>query len=135
LLAEEREKVLAQARVGYVPEAEVSTRMKEAQERADAAEVAAKPSKSEVKELTDVLNDKNKELDDVVDEHKKVLPATLKAKDDALAAAAAAHEKQLAAVRKAHEVELRAEWEDSSSTILALQKEKTTFEAFVREIS
>jgi hypothetical protein len=134
-LAEEREKVLAQARVGYVPEAEVATRLKEANERATAANKAAKCAQSEVEELTEVLNDKSKELEDVVEAHKEALAAVTKAKDDALAAAIGSHEKQLVAVRKAHEAELAAEREASSSTILALQREKITFEAFVHELS
>jgi hypothetical protein len=121
--------------VGYVPEAEVTTRLKEADERATAAEMAAKRALSEEEELTEVLNDKSKELEDVVDVHKEVLAAATKAKDDAFAAANDAHEKQLAAVRKAHGAELEVEREASSSTILALQQEKTTFEAFVREMS
>jgi hypothetical protein len=108
--------------------------MKEAQERADAAEVAAKPSKSEVKELTDVLNDKNKELEDVVDEHKKVLAAALKERDKVRTATAAAP-KQLEAWKKKHEADLATEREASSGTILALQHEKTSFEGFVREMS
>ncbi|KAM0890312.1 hypothetical protein ACQ4PT_027130 [Festuca glaucescens] len=89
------EKVLSQARVGYVAESE--------------------------------------ELEDVVDAHKEELEAASKVKADELAAAAAAHAKELEALKKAHAAELKLEQDTSRSTILALQKEKTTFEAFVRE--
>ncbi|KAM0840085.1 hypothetical protein ACQ4PT_059902 [Festuca glaucescens] len=134
-ISKEREKLMAQARVGYVEEAEVAARLKEADERAVAAEKATKHSQSEVDELTQVLDDKSKELEDLVDAHKEALAAAAKAKDDALATATAACKKQLAAARKVHEAELGMEREASSSTILALQREKTTFEAFVREMS
>jgi hypothetical protein len=116
--------------VGYVPVAD----LREANDRATDAERAAKRSQSEVDELTQVMNGKNKELEDIIEDHKKALAAALKEKDGALAAAAA-HEKQLAAVRKAHEAELEMEREASSSTIVALQKERTSFEAFVCEMS
>jgi hypothetical protein len=46
-----------------------------------------------------------------------------------------AAQKQLTAWKKKHANELATERKASSSTILALQKEKTTFEAFVREMS
>jgi hypothetical protein len=42
LLAEERAKVLAQARVGHVLESQVATKLKEAEERESATEKAAK---------------------------------------------------------------------------------------------
>ncbi|KAM0833735.1 hypothetical protein ACQ4PT_064079 [Festuca glaucescens] len=129
---EEREKVLAWARVGYVPEAEVATRLKEADERATAAEKAAKRAQSEVYELAEVLNGKSKELEDVVEAHKAELEAASKAKTSELAAV---HAKELEALKKAHAAELELERETSKGTILASQKEKTTFEAFVRETS
>ena len=46
LLAEACEKALAQARVGYVAEAEVAARVKEAVDRANTAERAAKRAQS-----------------------------------------------------------------------------------------
>jgi uncharacterized membrane protein len=79
---EAREKVITQSQVGYVKESKDAARMQEAQERATAAEAEAMHSKSEVMDLTQVLNDKNKELEDIADEHKKVLAAALKEKDD-----------------------------------------------------
>jgi hypothetical protein len=49
--------------------------------------------------------------------------------------ATTAAQKQLTAWKNKHADELATEREASSSTILALQKEKTTFEAFIREMS
>ena len=60
LLAEEREKELAQPRVGYVAEAEVAAKIKESVDRASAAERAAKRAQSEVDELTEVIDGKTK---------------------------------------------------------------------------
>ncbi|KAM0828373.1 hypothetical protein ACQ4PT_067605 [Festuca glaucescens] len=51
------EKALAQARVGYVAEAEVAAKIKKAVDRANATERAAKRAQSEVDKLAEVLND------------------------------------------------------------------------------
>ncbi|KAM0881040.1 hypothetical protein ACQ4PT_033206 [Festuca glaucescens] len=127
-----REKALAQARVGYVAEAEVAAKVKEAVDRANAAERAAKRAQSEVDKLVEVLNGKAKELEEVVEAHKAELEAASKAKTNKLTAV---HAKELEALKKAHAAELELERETSKGTILALQKEKTTFEVFVREAS
>jgi cell fate (sporulation/competence/biofilm development) regulator YmcA (YheA/YmcA/DUF963 family) len=108
--------------------------LKEAEGRATAAEAAAKRSKSEVTDLTQVLNDKGKELEDVVTYYKARLAAALEERDTACTMTTAA-QKQPAAWKKKHCDEIAAEKEASTSTILTLQKEKTTFEAFVREMS
>jgi phosphate starvation-inducible protein PhoH len=129
-VAEAREKALAEARVGYVKESLLS----EVKEWATATEAAAKRSESEVTDLTQVLNDKNKELEDVTAEHKGKLATALQERDEPRTTTTAA-QKQLAAWKKNHDVELATEKEASGGTILALQKEKTSFEAFVRELS
>jgi hypothetical protein len=72
-VAEAHEKALPDARVGYVKE----SLLREVEERATAAEAAAKRSESEVMDLTQVLNDKNKELEDIIVEHKGKLAAEL----------------------------------------------------------
>jgi hypothetical protein len=53
---------------GYVKETEADARLQEAQERSATTEAAVRRSKSDVNDLTDVLNDKNKKLEDIVDE-------------------------------------------------------------------
>jgi hypothetical protein len=129
-VAEAHEKTLAEARVGYVKE----SLLKDAEERATAAETAAKRSGSEVMDLTQVLIDKNKELEDVIAGYKGKLAAVLQERDEARTATTAA-QKQLTAWKKKHAEELSAEKEASTETILALQKEKTCFKAFVWEMS
>jgi hypothetical protein len=51
-----------------VKETEADARLQEAQERSATTEAAVRRSKSDVNDLTDVLNDKNKKLEDIVDE-------------------------------------------------------------------
>ncbi|KAM0910660.1 hypothetical protein ACQ4PT_013989 [Festuca glaucescens] len=101
-----REKALAQAHVGYVAEAEVAAKVKEAVDRANAAERAAKRAQSKVDELVEVLNGKAKELEDVVEAHKAELEAASKAKASELAAV---HAKELEALKKAHAAKLELE--------------------------
>ncbi|KAM0854896.1 hypothetical protein ACQ4PT_050127 [Festuca glaucescens] len=94
-ISKEREKVLSRARVGYLAESEVAAKLKESNERASAAERAAKRAQSEVDKLTEVLNGKTKELEDVVEAHKQELEAASQSKANELAATVAAHAKDL----------------------------------------
>ncbi|KAM0851714.1 hypothetical protein ACQ4PT_052260 [Festuca glaucescens] len=124
-----REKALAEAREGYVKE----SLYREADFRATEGEAAAKRAKSEVADLTKVLEGKSKELEDVIAEHQVKLAAALQERDVARTATTTV-KKQLAALAKKHAEELAAK-EASAATLLAVQKEKTSFEAFVREMS
>ena len=106
---------------------------READFRATEGEAAAKRAKAEVADLTKVLEGKSKELEDVIAEHQVQLAAALKERDVARTATTTV-KKQLAALEKKHAEEV-ATREASESTLLAVQKEKTSFEAFVREMS
>ncbi|XP_071681755.1 uncharacterized protein [Lolium perenne] len=90
------------------------------------AEVAA--------ELTKVLEQKGRELEDVITEYKVKLEAATDARDSARGAAASLRE-EVAALKQQHAKELAAEKEASEGIVLAVQAEKTNFEAFVREMS
>ena len=129
LVAEAREKALAEARAGYVKE----SLYREADFRAAEEEATAKRARSEVADLNKVLEGKSKELEDVIAEHQVQLAAALKERDVARTATTTA-KKQLVALEKKH-VEEIATKEASEATLLAVQKEKTSFEAFIREMS
>ncbi|KAK1685203.1 hypothetical protein QYE76_046051 [Lolium multiflorum] len=130
VLGKAREKTLAEAREGYVKE----SLYREADFRAQQAEEAKKKAKSEVADLTKVLEGKGKELEDVIVDYKVRLDAAAEARDAARGAAASLRE-ELAALKLQHSKELAAEKEASEGTLLAVQAEKTSFEAFVREMS
>ncbi|KAK1551518.1 hypothetical protein QYE76_000011 [Lolium multiflorum] len=89
---------------------------------------------AEVADLTKVLEDKGKELEDVIADYKVRLDAAAEARDAARGAAASLRE-ELAALKLQYAKELAAEKEASEGTLLAVQAEKTGFEAFVREMS
>ncbi|KAK1617051.1 hypothetical protein QYE76_022568 [Lolium multiflorum] len=129
-LGKAREKALAEAREGYVKE----SYFREADFRAQQAEEAKKKAKAEVADLTKVLEDKGKELEDVIADYKVRLDVAAEARDAARGAAASLRE-ELAALKLQHSKELAAEKEASEGTLLAVQAEKTSFEAFVREMS
>ncbi|XP_071678475.1 uncharacterized protein [Lolium perenne] len=99
-----------------------------------AAEEARKRAKAEVAELTKVLEQKGRELEDVITEYKVKLEAATDARDSARGAAASLRE-EVAALKQQHAKELAAEKEASEGIVLAVQAEKTNFEAFVREMS
>jgi peptidoglycan hydrolase CwlO-like protein len=85
-------------------------------------------------DLTKVLEDKSKELEDVIAEYKGKLTSAREDRDAAQAAAAALRG-ELATLKGQHAKELAVEKEASEDTIIAVQQEKTGFEAFVREMS
>jgi hypothetical protein len=95
LVAEAREKALAEARAGYVKE----SLYREADFRATEGEAAAKRARSEVADLTKVLEGKSKELEDVIAEHQVQLAAALKERDAARTATTTV-KKQLAAFER-----------------------------------
>ncbi|KAK1664676.1 hypothetical protein QYE76_052835 [Lolium multiflorum] len=130
VLGKAREKALAEAREGYVKE----SLYREADFRAQQAEEAKKKAKAEVADLTKVLEGKGKELEDVIADYKVRLDAAAEARDSARGTAASLRE-ELAALKLQHAKELAAEKEASEGTLLAVQAEKTSFEAFVREMS
>ncbi|KAK1607968.1 hypothetical protein QYE76_031641 [Lolium multiflorum] len=107
---------------------------READFRAQQAEEAKKKAKAEVADLTKVLEGKGKELEDVIADYKVRLDAAAEARDAARGTAASLRE-ELAALKLQHAKELAAEKETSEGTLLAVQAEKTSFEAFVREMS
>jgi chromosome segregation ATPase len=107
---------------------------READFRAKQAEEAKKKAKAEIADLSKVLEDKSKELEDVIAEYKGKLEAAVEDRDAARGAAATLRE-ELAALKLQHSKELAAEKEASEGTVLAVQAEKTSFEAFVREMS
>ncbi|XP_071683553.1 uncharacterized protein [Lolium perenne] len=123
-------KALAEAREGFVKE----SFYREAEFRAQQAEEARKRAKAEVAELTKVLEQKGRELEDVITEYKVKLEAATDARDSARGAAASLRE-EVAALKQQHAKELAAEKEASEGIVLAVQAEKTNFEAFVREMS
>ncbi|KAK1629138.1 hypothetical protein QYE76_003453 [Lolium multiflorum] len=125
-----REKALVEARLGYVKE----SFYREADFRAKEAEARTKKARVEVADLTKVLERKSQELEDVIAEDQAKLTAAQQDMDNARAAAATLRE-ELAALKVQHVKELAAEKEASSATILGIQQEKTSFEAFVREMS
>nr|XP_051207870.1 uncharacterized protein LOC127323788 isoform X1 [Lolium perenne] len=130
LVAEAQAKALAEAREGFVKE----SFYREAEFRAQQAEEARKRAKAEVAELTKVLEQKGRELEDVITEYKVKLEAATDARDSARGAAASLRE-EVAALKQQHAKELAAEKEASEGIVLAVQAEKTNFEAFVREMS
>ncbi|KAK1678369.1 hypothetical protein QYE76_039217 [Lolium multiflorum] len=77
---------------------------------------------------------KGRELEDVIAEYKVKLEAATDAGDSARGAAASLRE-EVAALKQQHAKELAAEKEASEGIVLAVQAEKTNFEAFVREMS
>jgi CHASE3 domain sensor protein len=107
---------------------------REAEFRATQAEEAKKKAKAEVADLTKVLEDKGKELEDVIAEYKGKLEAAAEDRDTARGATAALRE-ELAALKQQHAKELATEKATSEGVVLAVQAEKTSFEAFVREMS
>ncbi|XP_051192564.2 uncharacterized protein [Lolium perenne] len=127
---EAQAKALAEAREGFVKE----SFYREAEFRAQQAEEARKRAKAEVAELTKVLEQKGRELEDVIAEYKVKLEAATDARDSARGAAASLRE-EVAALKQQHAKELAAEKEASEGIVLAVQAEKTNFEAFVREMS
>jgi hypothetical protein len=129
-VAEAQAKALAEAREGFVKE----SFYREAEFRAQQAEESRKRAKAEVAELTKVLEQKGRELEDVIAEYKVKLEAATDARDSARGAAAALRE-EVAALKQQHAKELAAEKEASEGIVLAVQAEKTNFEAFVREMS
>ncbi|KAK1648130.1 hypothetical protein QYE76_065935 [Lolium multiflorum] len=129
-LGKAQEKALAEAREGFVKE----SFYREADFRAQQAEEARKKAKAEVADLTKVLEQKGRELEDVITEYKGKLAAATEARDSARGAAASLRE-DIAALKQQHAKELAAEKEASEGTVLAVQAEKTNFEAFVREMS
>lgn len=129
-LGKAQAKALAEAREGFVEE----SFYREAEFRAQQAEEARKRAKAEVAELTNVLEQKGRELEDVIAEYKVKLEAATDARDSARGAAASLRE-EVAALKQQHAKELAAEKEASEGIILAVQAEKTNFEAFVREMS
>nr|XP_051229894.1 uncharacterized protein LOC127347779 [Lolium perenne] len=126
---EAQAKALAEAREGFVKE----SFYREAEFRAQQAEEARKRAKAEVAELK-VLEQKGRELEDVIAEYKVKLEAATDARDSARGAAVSLRE-EVAALKQQHAKELAAEKEASEGTVLAVQAEKTNFEAFVREMS
>ncbi|KAK1642073.1 hypothetical protein QYE76_059878 [Lolium multiflorum] len=129
-LGKAQAKALAEAREGFVKE----SFYREAEFRAQQAEEARKRAKAEAAELTKVLEQKGRELEDVIAEYKVKLEAATDARDSARGAAASLRE-ELAALKQQHAKELAAEKEASEGIVLAVQAEKTNFEAFVREMS
>jgi hypothetical protein len=129
-VAEAREKAFAEACEGYVKE----SFYRDAEFRAKTAEDATKKAKTELADLNKVLEDKGKELEDVIAEYKGKLESAAEARDAARGAAATLRE-EVAALKLQHAKDLAAEKEASEGTILAVQAEKTSFEAFVREMS
>ncbi|KAK1608316.1 hypothetical protein QYE76_031989 [Lolium multiflorum] len=129
-LGKAQEKALAEAREGFVKE----SFYREADFRATQAEEARKKATAEVADLTKVLEQKGRELEDVITEYKGKLTAATEARDSARGAAASLRE-EIAALKQQHAKELAAEKEASEGTVLAVQAEKTNFEAFVREMS
>ncbi|KAK1644234.1 hypothetical protein QYE76_062039 [Lolium multiflorum] len=129
-LGKAQAKALAEAREGFVKE----SYFREAEFRAKQAEEARKRAKAEVAELTKVLEQKGRELEDVIAEYKVKLEAATDARDSARGAAASLRE-EVAALKQQHAKELAAEKEASEGIVLAVQAEKTSFEAFVREMS
>ncbi|KAK1653000.1 hypothetical protein QYE76_070805 [Lolium multiflorum] len=129
-LGKAQAKALAEAREGFVKE----SFYREAEFRAQQAEEARKRAKAEVAELTKVLEQKGRELEDVIAEYKVKLEAATDARDSARGAAASLRE-EVAALKQQHAKELAAEKEASEGIVLAVQAEKTNFEAFVREMS
>nr|XP_051199772.1 uncharacterized protein LOC127313262 isoform X2 [Lolium perenne] len=129
-LGKAQAKALAEAREGFVKE----SFYREAEFRAQQAEEARKRAKAEVAELTKVLEQKGRELEDVITEYKVKLEAATDARDSARGAAASLRE-EVAALKQQHAKELAAEREASEGIVLAVQAEKTNFEAFVREMS
>nr|XP_051221478.1 uncharacterized protein LOC127339699 [Lolium perenne] len=129
-LGKAQAKALAEAREGFVKE----SFYREAEFRAQQAEEARKRAKAEVAELTKVLEQKGRELEDVITEYKVKLEAATDARDSARGAAASLRE-EVAALKQQHAKELAAEKEASEGIVLAVQAEKTNFEAFVREMS
>ncbi|KAK1621409.1 hypothetical protein QYE76_026926 [Lolium multiflorum] len=99
-----------------------------------AAEATAKEAKVEVANLTKVLERKGQELEDVIAED-QAKPTTAQQDRDSAQAVAATLREELAALKLQHAKELAAEKEASAATILGIQQEKTSFEAFVREMS
>jgi hypothetical protein len=107
---------------------------REAEFRATQAEEAKKKAKADIADLTKVLEDKSKELEDVIAEYKGKLEAAVEDRDTARGAAAALRE-ELAALKQQHAKELATEKVTLEGVVLAVQAEKTSFEAFVREMS
>ncbi|KAK1625972.1 hypothetical protein QYE76_000287 [Lolium multiflorum] len=129
-LGKAQAKALAEAREGFVKE----SLYREADFRAQHAEEARKRATAEVADLTKVLEQKGRELEDVITEYKGKLEAATEARDSARGAAASLRE-DVAALKQQHAKELAAEKEASEGIVLAVQAEKTNFEAFVREMS
>ncbi|KAK1685935.1 hypothetical protein QYE76_046783 [Lolium multiflorum] len=129
-LGKAQAKALTEAREGFVKE----SFYREAEFRATQAEEARKKAKAEVADLTKVLEEKGRELEDVIAEYKGKLEAATDARDAARGATAAPRE-EVAALKLQHAKELAAEKEASEGIVLAVQAEKTNFEAFVREMS
>jgi uncharacterized protein involved in exopolysaccharide biosynthesis len=129
-VVEAREKALAEAREVFVKE----SFYRDADFRAKEDDAAANRAKAEAADLTKVLEDNSKELEDVIAEYHGKLAAAQQDRDTARAAAAALRE-ELKTLKGQHAQELATEKEASSSTILAVQQKKTSFEAFVREMS
>ncbi|KAK1602290.1 hypothetical protein QYE76_008139 [Lolium multiflorum] len=129
-LGKAQAKALAKAREGFVKE----SFYREAEFRAKQAEEARKKAKAEVADLTKVLEEKGRELEAVIAEYKGKLEAATEARDAARGAAVALRE-EVAALKQQHAKELAAEKEASEGIVLAVQAEKTSFEAFVREMS
>jgi hypothetical protein len=107
---------------------------REAEFRATQAEEAKKKAKAEVADLTKVQEDKSRELEDLIAEYKGKLEDMAEDWDAARGAAAMLRE-ELAALKLQHAPELAAEKAASEGVVLAVQAEKTSFEAFVREMS
>ncbi|KAK1648904.1 hypothetical protein QYE76_066709 [Lolium multiflorum] len=129
-LGKAQAKALAEAREGFVKE----SLYREADFRAQQAEEARKRAAAEVVDLTKVLEKKGRELEDVIAEYKGKLETVTNARDSARGAAASLRE-EVAALKQQHAKELAAEREASEGIVLAVQAEKTSFEAFVREMS
>ncbi|KAK1611925.1 hypothetical protein QYE76_035598 [Lolium multiflorum] len=102
--------------------------------RAKTAEEATKKAKTELADLNKVFEGKGKELEDVIADYKGRLEAAAEARDAARGATATLRA-EIASFKLQHAKELAAEREASESTVLAVQAEKTSFEAFVREMS
>ncbi|KAK1685651.1 hypothetical protein QYE76_046499 [Lolium multiflorum] len=131
-------KALAEARTRFVKE----SMYREADFRATEAEAAAKRAKSEIADLTKVLKGKGKELEDVIAEHQGKLAAALQERDVALTVLVTVKhtsvgnpKRKLEVLKVKHAEKLATEKEASAATILTVQKEKTSFESFVREMS
>ncbi|KAK1629463.1 hypothetical protein QYE76_003778 [Lolium multiflorum] len=129
-LGKAQAKALAEAREGFVKE----SLYREADFRAQQAEEARKKAAAEVVNLTKVLEKKGRELEDVIAEYKGKLETVTSARDSARGAAASLRE-EIATLKQQHAQELAAEKEASEGVVLAVQAEKTSFEAFVREMS